>query len=375
MGNSIAQNHSVRQNFGFQARLAGLLEMPEKEYCKLICEIESDPLFMKLKYSQYKPERAIRSRRFQQTDLSHRFYELKESLTGDTGIGGAEVEKLLADKEKLLRTIRKMGEEKFTSYFIYNENGLSLADIAESCGLKQEEAKDILWLVNTVDIHSEFFSPSKTLHENSPSYYKIAILTKTSQNIRIQFTSAHWARGLYEVDYEKIERMTAGGKISTDENRELKKLLEKIEFVNIRKSLMYNIILRLLEKQNRYLRCRHENRLMPFLQIDLARDLKVHPSIISRAIAGRSIETPWGEEKPLKELFYSLDLEQKETVLRYIRDIFKDEKYRINNGELKKPLSDKVTALLLKDKYSVSISQRTVAKYRNLMKLPGAFHR
>jgi len=65
---------------------------------------------------------------------------------------------------------------------------------------------------------------------------------------------------------------------------------------------MYGIISRIIEKQRKYFRCHQESGLVPFLQIELAKDMNVHPSIISRATAGRSLEMPWGEEKPLKEL-------------------------------------------------------------------------
>jgi RNA polymerase sigma-54 factor len=178
--------------------------------------------------------------------------------------------------------------------------------------------------------------------------------------------SAHWARGLYEVDYEKIERMAIAGKITKDENKRLKKLLEKMEFINLRKSLMYNIILKIIEKQGKYLKSGEKAALEPLLQIEVARDLKVHPSIISRATGGLSIETPWGEEKPLKTFFLSSGTRQQETASRYIEEIIKEEK---------KPLSDKAIAVLLKDKYSITISPRTVAKYRNKMRLSSSFQR
>jgi len=375
MKNGCAQNQSMRHGFSFQARLADFLEMPEREYSELICDIETDPIFAKLKYSQDRSERAIRSKRLQQTELSRRFFELKEEIAASCGEGGAEVEKLLDGKKKLVRIIRDIGEEKFTRYFIYNEDELSLAEIAECCGLTPAETKDILWLVNTVDIHNEFFISSKILPGNNLFYSKIAVLLKTLRGIEIQFTSSHWARGLYEVDYEKIKSMTAAGKISKEENTRLKKLLEKIELVNLRKSLMYGIISRIIEKQGKYLRCHMESSLIPFLQRELAEDMKVHPSIISRATAGRSLETPWGEEIPLKALFFSVRVEQKEAVSLCIKKILEDEKTKIENGLIKKPSGDKIIAMLLHHKYGINISQRTVAKYRNIMKFPGAFHR
>jgi RNA polymerase sigma-54 factor len=101
----------------------------------------------------------------------------------------------------------------------------------------------------------------------------------------------------------------------------------------------------------------------------------VHPSIISRATSGRSIETPWGEEKPLKAFFVAAGPKQREEILRHIRNILREEKYELQKGSIKKPSGDKEIAAILLSKYGVSISQRTVAKYRNSMKISGAFHR
>jgi DNA-directed RNA polymerase specialized sigma54-like protein len=361
---------------GFQTRLAGLLELPEREYSQLIAEIEADPLFIKLKYAENRLDRAIRSRRLQQTDLSRRFMELKEDLAVSSGDeGGAEVEKLLAGKDKIVDVIRKLGEDDFKRYFIYNDEELSLSEIADNCELKPAEVKEILSLINTVDVYSEFFTPSTVTPGTGNYNYKIATLARTGKGIAIQFNSAHWARGLYEVDHDKIEKMMQKGRITKEDGKRLKKLLEKIEFVNLRKSLLHNIISKMIEKQRKYFQCRQENGMVPFMQIELARELKVHPSIISRATSGRSIETPWGEEKPLKAFFVAAGPKQREEILRHIRNILREEKYELQKGSIKKPSGDKEIAAILLSKYGVSISQRTVAKYRNSMKISGAFHR
>ncbi len=376
MSAGFAQTQSARQGFGFQTRLAGLLELPEKEYAGLIAEIEADPLFIKLKYAENKPERAIRSRRLQQADLSHRFLELKEDLAVHAGgEGGAEVEKLLADKDKLVAVIRKLGEDDFKRYFIYNEDSLSLSEIAAECELEPENVQEILSLLNAVDVYSEFFTPSAEPMSSGVHHYKIATLARTGKGITIQFNSAHWARGLYEVDHEKIGKMAAAGRITKEEGKRLKKLLQKIEFVNLRKSLMHNIISIMIKKQNNYFRCKQESGLVPFMQIELAKELGVHPSIISRATTGRSIETPWGEEKPLKFFFIAAASRQRDDVLRHIRNIIREEKFKLQKDSVAKPSADKDIAKTLLDRYGVKISQRTVAKYRTSMKIPGAFHR
>ncbi|HBU69707.1 MAG TPA: hypothetical protein DEE98_04925 [Elusimicrobia bacterium] len=370
-----AQRQTQKNSCAFQTRFAGFLELPEDDYARLIRDIESDPLFIRLKYAQSDAERAIRARCLRQTGLSNKFFEFKEEFNACSGADGAEVDKLLADKEKLVRTIRKIGEADFVKYFIHNEDGHSLSDIARFCGLKPAEAGEILELINTVDIYGEFFVASERPQENNFSCRKIAVIAKTPEGFKIEFLSAHWARGLYEVDYEKLARMSDKGKLSERERAGLKKLLERIELINLRKSLMHSVISGVLKKQSGYFNSGGEKRPLPFRQIELAEEIKVHPSAVSRAIAGRSIETPWGEEKPLKLFFSSGKAEQREKVLLLMERIFDEEKTKLMKGELQRPLSDSAIAVILNNKHNIAISGRTVTKYREISGIPGAFSR
>jgi len=172
------------------------------------------------------------------------------------------------------------------------------------------------------------------MQKNTGYYHTIAALSKTRDGMVLQFTPGWVANGLVR-----------------------------------------DIVTRVVEKQARYLQCRHENVLAPFLQIELAKEMNVHPSIISRATEGLCIQTPWGEDKPLKTLFVSDTLRQREPILHHIRSILREEKAQLRQGALLRPFSDEAIARQLRDKYAVSISKRTVAKYRNLLQLPGAFHR
>ena len=371
MKNGFRQGHVVRQGFAFRAKLAGILEMPAREYSELIREIESDPIFMRLRYGANGAERAIRYKRFKCAGLSGRFLELNEGIVAHTGDAGAEVEKLLADKENILRVIRKIGEERFKRYFISAEDELSLDEIAADCGVSAGEAAEILKLVNSIDLYNEFSSPQAALPENTPSYNKVAVLARHGGEIFINFTSVHLARGLYEVNNETIDRMVDGGRFSPREKKRLRELLGKIEFVNIRKSVMYNIIAKIIEKQRAYLESGGRPEPVAFLQKELAQSMGVHPSIISRAVSGRSVETPWGGEKPLKEFFLSAQPEQKREIVSRIREILNDEK----RGLMKKPLSDSAIAATLRREYGLAVAQRTVAKYRSELGIPGSFRR
>lgn len=100
---------------------------------------------------------------------------------------------------------------------------------------------------------------------------------------------------------------------------------------------------------------------------DAAKALNIHPSTISRAIAGKYVETPIGIF-PLRFFFAS-------GTGSFARHSVKDKIKQIIEGEDKKtPYSDDEIVDQLA-KQGIKISRRTVAKYRAEMKIPGCSER
>mgnify|MGYP000884867526 FL=1 len=111
-----------------------------------------------------------------------------------------------------------------------------------------------------------------------------------------------------------------------------------------------------------------EKHLVPLTLKDVAEDIKMHESTISRATNGKYVETPRG----LFELkyFFSAGLNSQlgdissTSVKATIKEI-------IDNENHKKPYSDQQIVDLLKDKGTI-ISRRTVAKYRDELNIPSS---
>lgn len=102
---------------------------------------------------------------------------------------------------------------------------------------------------------------------------------------------------------------------------------------------------------------------------EIADDIKMHESTVSRATNGKYVQTPRG----LFELkyFFSSGLSTKggnDISSTSIKAMIKE----IVDGENpKKPLSDQKISDLLKDR-GIRISRRTVAKYRDEMDIPSS---
>lgn len=108
--------------------------------------------------------------------------------------------------------------------------------------------------------------------------------------------------------------------------------------------------------------------LRPLTQAQLANDLEIHESTVSRAVNGKSMGTPRGVI-PLRQ-FFSSPLANGSVVLSTVA-VKAQLKKLIDNENRAGPLSDDALAKRLSD-LGIQIARRTVAKYREALGIPGA---
>jgi RNA polymerase sigma-54 factor len=106
-------------------------------------------------------------------------------------------------------------------------------------------------------------------------------------------------------------------------------------------------------------------KLKPLILKEVAEDIEMHESTVSRITTSKYVSTPHGIYE-LKFFFNSaLDLNDgsqvgSESVKALIKKMIAEE-------DTKKPLSDEKIGEILKDQLDVNIARRTVAKYRSAM--------
>ncbi len=331
---------------------ANLLEMPEDEFHKLITETEQSLLFKKL----YQKEKLIRHQRFPRTDISSSFYQLEEEMVADKG--SPDVESLLLNKEHIIRQIQKLGLEKFKRYFLFPESGMTLEEIARECDLEVSEVQRINNLIDELSIMSEFYHPSNVT-SGGIRYSKVASVEKDEKGFIIGYFSASFARGRYSIDYARFEELKASNAFAEAEVKEVKQLFRKLELINSRKDTLTQILQNIIDKQALYLESGDLKSLLPLSQKELAEKIGFAPSSVSRAISGKSLETPWGEEIPLKHFFPR----PKRFRMELLRQLLETDK------ELS---SDEAIRTKLWEKFGVAISRRSVANLRKELKFPAA---
>ncbi|TYQ12940.1 UNVERIFIED_CONTAM: RNA polymerase RpoN-/SigL-like sigma 54 subunit [Acetivibrio alkalicellulosi] len=109
--------------------------------------------------------------------------------------------------------------------------------------------------------------------------------------------------------------------------------------------------------------------LKPLTMKELAEEISVHESTVSRSVSGKYIQCNWGVFE-MKYLFIS-KISGTVTTGEYIKTKVKE---IINSEDKKVPLSDNdITKMLIRD--GIQISRRTVSKYRIEMNIPSSAKR
>lgn len=339
-----------------QGRLtaAKWISMSEPEVVREISSLESEPLFQQMACGEKERKPVVRRRRWPASCLHPGFYELKEwgLSAGESG----DIQVLVEKHKDLIGLIRRIGIQDFERYFLYGEEGASLSEACAAVGITEEEGRRITDLVLQVGTRSEFFRPGRAAGAHGIRYSCIAAIEqdlRDPENLYFRFLSPHWARGRYSVDYEKLEEWKRGRELALGERRRLKQLLKRIELINMRQDILFQILSRIVTEQSSYLRSRLGYRRRPLSLRELARRIGVAPSTVSRSVGNRSTQMPWGEEVPLKSLLSS----QRSVILSIMLE------WR-SRGELGDDLTDEKLMRRLAGEAGIAVSRRTVNECR-----------
>ena len=145
----------------------------------------------------------------------------------------------------------------------------------------------------------------------------------------------------------------------------LKKTIEQ------RGDTIYNVGKAIVERQQEFF-LEKEHPIKPLILKDIAEELAIHESTVSRAVNGKFLETDFGVFE-LKR-FFSHKLSSEDGDDRSTSDVKQQLKLLIEQEDKKKPLSDQKLVELLKAE-GIDISRRTVAKYRDALKIPSSSKR
>ena len=142
-----------------------------------------------------------------------------------------------------------------------------------------------------------------------------------------------------------------------------------IDAIQQRQNTLINTMTTIAEYQKRYFLEGDETKLKPMILKDIADQIHMDISTVSRVVNSKYVSTPYGTF--LLKSFFSESLstnDGEEVSTREVKKILKD---LIEAENKKKPLTDDKLSQLLRDK-KYNIARRTVAKYREQLHIPVA---
>jgi RNA polymerase sigma-54 factor len=156
----------------------------------------------------------------------------------------------------------------------------------------------------------------------------------------------------------------------------LKKRLESarwfIDAITQRQSTLERIAGVIFKRQQPFLE-RGLTALQPLRMQEVADEVHVHISTVSRAVSGKYAQTPRGIF-PLKFFFSGGTKKETGEVASQV-SIQQRMKELVAREDRKKPLSDEEIAALLKERDNIQIARRTVSKYRKMLGIPSSSQR
>ena len=139
-----------------------------------------------------------------------------------------------------------------------------------------------------------------------------------------------------------------------------------IKTINEREEMYSNVFKLLVEIQKDYI-LKGERYIKSLKLSDIAQQLNVHESTISRITSNKYISTPRGMLN-MKRFFVNKINSSSEKSSAAVRDIIEE---LIGMEDKKNPLTDDNIKSLL-DQKGITIARRTIAKYRNVLKIPSS---
>lgn len=142
-----------------------------------------------------------------------------------------------------------------------------------------------------------------------------------------------------------------------------------VRAVEQRRETLLRVAGRIFHHQTRFL-TDGPGHLAPLRMSQVAEELDVHVSTVSRSVAGKYVETPWGVH-PLRWFFQSAGAGSNSTALVDAREVLRQV---IAEEDPTSPLSDDELADRMKRR-GHPMARRTVAKYRRELDIPSSYRR
>ncbi len=272
--------------------------------------------------------------------------------------------------ECLIRQLKAKSIEDETLFLLLREHLTNLISgqigtISRNLGISTVRVKEYIHLIGSLNPR-----PIMDIQQSEASYVvPDIVVSRTGGKWNVEIND-QWT-GEYKCSsyYIRMMEESADPELTAYFRERLERARFVIHCVEQRRKTIIRIVEAILKHQEDYFE--QKGPLHPMRLDDIAQDLGLHASTVSRAIKGKYVQ--YKRTESLKALFTSAsakNTEQQEISPEYIK-----EKIRaLIAAEGKKPLSDQKLTEKLADE-GITISRRAVAKYRIQMNIPDSRQR
>ena len=170
---------------------------------------------------------------------------------------------------------------------------------------------------------------------------------------------------------ELLKSNGVSGETKTFLREKFRSAVDLLRSVNQRKQTIYRVCVCIVNRQRDFLE-NGPSHLHPMLIKDVANELGVHSSTISRVVTNKYVDTPQGVMELRK--FFTMGVENPDGEELSIVQVKLKIKKLLEEENKSKPYSDNQIGQLLR-RDNIFITRRTVAKYREQMQVPGSRER
>jgi len=245
------------------------------------------------------------------------------------------------------------------------------ASVAKQLGVELADLEPVVELIKTLETRPGRGFSSERAHYIEPDVH----VRRVSGDYVIQLNDDGMPRLRISHAYRRmLQKMKSEGRQNEAQQfikEKIRSAVWLIKSLDQRQRTIYKVANSIVKQQREFLDHGIE-RLRPMVLRDVADDIEMHESTVSRVVSNKYIHTPRGVF-PMKFFFHSgIDREYGDnisslTVKRKIEQLVEAE-------DAKRPLSDSELMRIL-NREGIQIARRTVAKYRDELNIPSSTDR
>ena len=284
-----------------------------------------------------------------------------------TGVGARDLQECLLLQLNYYGYGDRLAARMIRDHFSKLQNH-KLPEVAKEMGVSVEQLAQELKLIRQLEPRPGRKYAPKDAHYIEPEVY----IEKIDDEYVIRFNDD----GLPQLRINRQYRQMMDNKETSKETRDyikdrFRSAVDLLKNIEHRKQTIYKVCERIVERQREFLD-KGVEQLKPMMLKDISEDIGMHLSTVSRVVNGKYAHTPQGVIE-LRRFFTEgmVNDEGEEVSTRIIKLKIKK---MIEAEEPREPLTDDQIAARLAQE-GQKLSRRTVAKYRDQMKIPGSRER